>query len=117
MKAILLIDFINEIVHLDGKLSKRGYPEFIKNHDTFSNLKKLTEKARAKNMPIIHVKIGFSTDHKEAPVNSPLFGLVKKFDALKLNTWATEFHEDMDVQEGDSIIALILPRPIPIPSS
>ena len=104
MKAILLIDLINEIVHPDGKLAKRGYPQFIKNNHTFENLQKLIKKARAKKLPIIHIKVSFSAGHKEAPANSPLFGLVKKFDALKLNTWATEFHEAIDVQDDDVII-------------
>ncbi|MBS3168275.1 cysteine hydrolase [Candidatus Woesearchaeota archaeon] len=103
-KILLLIDFINEIVHEDGKLAKRGYLEFIRKNNTFINLKKLIQKARDFKIMIINIKVGFSEDYKEAPLNSPLFGLVKKFNALKLDTWATDFHSELEIMEGDKII-------------
>ncbi len=104
VKVLLLIDLINEIVHPDGKLSKIGYPEFIRKHNTFFNLKELIKKARNSKVHIIHVKIGFSHNYLEVPNNSPLFSLVKKFEALKLNTWATEFYNEIDVQKEDSVL-------------
>ena len=102
--ALLLIDFINEIVHENGKLSKKGYYKFIKNNNIFQNLHLLTKKAREQKIPIIHVKVGFSSDYKELPINSPLFGKAKEFEALKLGTWATEFHEKVDIKKNDIVI-------------
>jgi len=33
-----------------------------------------------------------------------LFGKAHEFQALKLNSWATEFHEQIDVKENDIIL-------------
>ena len=102
--ALLLCDFINETVDKDGKLAGRGYPDFIEKHSTFSNLAKLTKKARDQNMLIIHVKVAFSESYVELLEKSPLFGLVKKFGAFKIDTWGTEFHKNIDVKKEDPIV-------------
>jgi nicotinamidase-related amidase len=54
--------------------------------------------------PIVYVRVGFSEDYSDQPKKSPLFGKADEFGALKLGTWATEFHESLDVQESDAII-------------
>jgi len=102
--ALLLLDFVNELVHDDGKLAKRGYPVFIEKHNTFDNVSALIKTARDQSMLIIHVKVGFSPDYKEVLGDSPLFSLAKKFGAFQLNSWATEFHERIDVQKDDPIV-------------
>src|SRR3989344_5489287 len=102
--ALILIDFINEIVHENGKLASKGYSDFIKNNNVFQNLSFVINKAREKNMLIIHVRIGFSENYKELPQQSPLFGKVKDFQVLKLNSWGTAFHEQVDVHDEDIVI-------------
>ncbi len=103
-KALILIDFINEIVHEDGKLASKGYSDFIKKNKVFENISFVIKKARENNILIIHVKVGFSKNYKEQPKLSPLFGKAHEFQALKLSSWATEFHEKIDVNENDIII-------------
>lgn len=103
-KALILIDFINEIVHEDGKLAWKGYSDFVKNNNTFQNLSFALQQARENNALIIHVKLGFSEKYTEQPTTSPLFGKAHEFQALKLHSWATEFHEQIDVKEDDSIL-------------
>lgn len=39
-KALIVMDFINDIVHQDGKLSKKGYYNFIKENNVIVNLNK-----------------------------------------------------------------------------
>ncbi len=102
--ALILIDFINEIVHENGKLASKGYSDFVKNNDVFQNLSFITQKARENNILIVHVKVGFSENYTEQPKLSPLFGKAHEFQALKLNSWATEFHEQIDVKEDDIIL-------------
>lgn len=102
--ALVLIDFINEIVHENGKLASKGYSDFIKSNNVFQNLSRAVKKARDNNILIVHVRVGFSENYIEQPIASPLFGKAKEFQVLKLNSWATEFHEEIDVKENDVIV-------------
>lgn len=103
-KAIIVMDFINEIVHPEGKFSVKGYPKFIQENNVIKNLNVAIKKARDQNFLIIFVKIGFSEDYINQPKNSVLFSKANEFQALKLNTWATEIHSDVDFQESDILI-------------
>ncbi len=102
--ALILIDFINEIVHEDGKLASKGYSDFIKNKNIFHNLSSLVRKIREQKILIIHVKLGFSANYIEQPKLSPLFGKANEFKALTLNDWGTEFHEQLDVNTNDIVL-------------
>jgi len=90
--GIVLVDFINEIVDPKGKLAGKGYATFMDKHATLDNVRKLLGHGREHGIPIIHVRVGFSASYIEHPEFSPLFGGAKKFGALQLGTWATEFH-------------------------
>jgi len=102
--ALILIDFINEIVHENGKLASKGYSDFVKNNGVFQNLSFAIKKARENNILIVHVKVGFSENYTEQPKLSPLFGKAQEFQVLKFNSWATEFYEQIDVNENDIIL-------------
>jgi len=103
-KAILVMDYINEIIHPDGKFKGKGYAEFAKKNKTLENVIEAVNYARDTGMKVVYVKVGFSETYADQPKGSPLFGKANEFQALKLNTWATEFHEDLDVREEDKII-------------
>jgi|TARA_Y100000034_G_C6901133_1_gene416824 nicotinamidase-related amidase len=103
-KAIMVMDYINEIIHPDGKFKAKGYADFAKNNDTIKNVIDAVEYARNEGMKIIYVKVGFSENYVDQPKESPLFGKANEFQALKLNTWATEFHEDLEIREEDEVI-------------
>lgn len=90
--ALVFIDFINEIVDPKGKLAGKGYAKFDDERKALQHAAALLGKARASGAAIVHVRVGFSPDYKEQPEDSPLFGAAKKFGALKLGDWGTEFH-------------------------
>lgn len=90
--AIVLVDFINEIVDPKGKLAGKGYAVFTDKHGTLDNVRKLLSHGREHGVLIVHVRISFSAAYSEHPPLSPLFGGAKKFGALQMGTWATEFH-------------------------
>lgn len=102
--TLILIDFINEVVDEKGKFAGKGYPMFVKTHNVLGNVNTAIAKARAKNIPIIFVRIGFSPDYREWPETSPLFGTAKKFGALQLGTWATEIHNSLNKDEADFFV-------------
>lgn len=103
-KALIIMDYINELTHSKGKLKDRGYVDYIEKNNIFENINSAIKTAREKNMLIIFVKIGFSKNYIEQPKHSPLFGKAKNIEAFKLNTWATEFNEKMHVYADDIIV-------------
>lgn len=104
MKALLVVDYINEITHPEGKLSGKGYSDYIDSHNTFEYLNKLISEFRAEEELVIFVKVAFKEDYSDQPENSPLFGKAKEFGALQSGTWATEFHKQLNFQEDDMVI-------------
>ncbi len=102
--ALILIDFINEIVDEKGKFAGKGYPAFVQAHDVIGNVNSAIAKARAKGIPVIFVRIGFSSDYREWPEGSPLFGAAKKFGALQNGSWATEIHPSIQKTEADYLL-------------
>jgi len=103
-KAIIICDFINEIISKGGKFKGKGYADFAQQKNTLANTAKILQKSRELGFTIIFVKIGFSSDYKEQPKNSLLFGKADEFHALQLNTWATEINDQLEVKESDFIV-------------
>jgi nicotinamidase-related amidase len=103
-RTLLILDFINEIVHKDGKLAGKGYSDYILRNNVFDNLNQMISKARGEDIPIIFVKLGFSRDYREQLKNSPLFGRAHEFKALQLDTWGTEIHEKINIEPEDQVL-------------
>ncbi|QJR79442.1 cysteine hydrolase [Alteromonas pelagimontana] len=91
--AIIAVDFINEIIHPDGKMAAQGYSKFAQHHNTLDNVASLLTLGRKRGDLIIHVGLGFSEHYAEQPETSPLFGAAKENGILKLGHWGTRFHE------------------------
>lgn len=102
--ALILCDLINEIVHPAGKFKDKGYAAFVQERQVLDRVRTALAHARRQNFAIVHVKVGFSPTYVELPRQSPLFGKAQEFGALKLASWATEFHEAIDVQSQDLVI-------------
>ena len=99
-KALIVIDFINDIVHPEGKVSQEIEPQVQKN-EVIAHANKAIEHFRKQNLPVIFVKVGFSSAYIEQPKNSPIFGLADQYKALELGAWGTEYHKDLDVLTSD----------------
>lgn len=99
--VLLLIDFINEIVDEKGKLAGKGYASFAKEHGTLENVQTAIAKAHNKGVPVVFVTVEFKPDYSDWPETSILFGAAKKFEALKGETWATELHDSIDLNQVD----------------
>ncbi len=99
---LLCIDFINDIVHPKGKIASAA--SYVAEHHVIEHANEAIAAARAKNIPIIQVKIGFSKNYAEAPKHSPLFKKAIELGALQLDEWGCEFHEILDVKPDDTLI-------------
>lgn len=101
-KALITIDFINELTHKDGKLS-HSVP-FIESHHTLQHANHMLKWARQNQVLIMHVKVGFSENYIECPSQSPIFSLSKEKKALILDTWGTAFNQQLEAQAQDKVI-------------
>jgi nicotinamidase-related amidase len=101
-KALILIDYINDICHPDGKIA--GCAVMIKEREIVSKVNQLTAKVRKTGWPIIWVTVAFDKNYYEANLTSPIFSKAKQFQALQRNTWGTQLLSDLDYQDGELII-------------
>lgn len=100
--ALLVLDFINDIVHPDGKIASSA--GFIQEHHVIHHANAAIAFARKNKILCAFIKVGFSTDYQECPAESPIFGRVKQLQALQLNTWGTEFHAAIEITPKDLVI-------------
>jgi nicotinamidase-related amidase len=103
-KALLVIDFINEIVDKTGKLAAKGYADFITEHKTFERLNTAINTFRQTETPIIFVRLAFKPSYNNQPKASPVFGKAHEFGILADGTWSTEINDAVDYREGDEIV-------------
>ncbi len=99
---VLLLDFINDIVDPRSKIA--GSAGFIEKHNVLEKANELIAFARKNSLLIAHVKVGFSEQYLECPKASPIFGRLPELQALKLNTWGTEFHPKINIKPEDAVI-------------
>lgn len=103
MKSLLLvIDFINDIVHPDGKIASCA--EMVSSNQTIKKANCLSEKARSAGVLVVQVKVGFSPSYIECPARSPMFSKAKEFKALMLGSWGADFHDDLVVDQKDHVL-------------
>ena len=105
-KAMLVMDFENEIAHEEGKLAKaKGYSDFIKKNGSLNYLKEAIKKGKEEGMKLIYVKVEFQPDYSDQPKESPLFGKADEFQALKKGSWGTEFISELKKFEPDKVVS------------
>jgi nicotinamidase-related amidase len=103
-EALILIDFINEIAGVDGKIAQTGYGAFISRHGTLQNAADLIEWARKKGIQVVHVRLGFFPNYRDMSGTSPLFKDVEKLGILQMGTASTELCKEIEVRSEDRMV-------------
>lgn len=89
--ALVLLDYINEIVHPDGKLAMKGYVDFIKTQDVYNSLQKTIDITQAESGLIVAVGLAFDPTYVDQPLGSPIFGKAAEFGILQSCSWSTAY--------------------------
>ena len=97
----LVLDMENDLVHADGPNGKAPYGEQARARKIVENTRRAVDKARAAGLRIGFVRVGFSPDYRECPVNSPIFSNARKNGIFKLGEWGTQVHPDLGRQTSD----------------
>jgi nicotinamidase-related amidase len=97
----LVLDMINDLIHEDGPNGKKGYGPILERRNIIANTATAIAKARAANVKIGYVRVGFSPDYREVAANSDLFTGVKNAGLFKLGTWGAEVHPKLAPKPDD----------------
>ncbi|MDD1780322.1 cysteine hydrolase [Enterovibrio sp. ZSDZ35] len=100
--ALVVVDFINDIVHPDGKIPSCA--EQVAENQVIVKANQAIAWARKLEHLIVFVKVGFSANYHDQPKQSPVFGQADKIGALSLGAWGTEFHESLNIEPEDLVI-------------
>ena len=105
MKALLCLDFENDIVHPEGKVSGKGYAAYNAEHNTLTTLRKVQDQFRDAGLPVLHVRVGFFPGYAQQPKGSPLMGKAHEFGAFDLDGWGGEFVDEVAPQGEELVIS------------
>ena len=103
-KALIVIDFINDIVAEDWKLAGKWYPKFVKEYSVIENTNTKIKNFRNNWDLVVFVKINFKADFSNQPKNSPLFWKAHEFWVFQEWNIGSDFIDTLDVQSTDTVI-------------
>lgn len=72
-RALILIDFINEFLHPEGKVTPQGMGKFCEEYLSITNVMKLIQHFRENSEEIIWVHLGFHENYDNCSKISPRF--------------------------------------------
>ncbi len=96
----LVMDMMNDLVAEDG-FNAQTYGVQCKERNVLENTAKAIAAARKADAKVGYVRVGFSSDYRECPPNSPIFSGARKNGIFQLGTKGTEVHPALAPQEGD----------------
>jgi len=96
----LVMDMMNDLVAEDG-FNAQTYGVQVKERGVLERTKSAIAAARKAGALIGYVRVGFSSDYREAPQASPIFSGARKNGIFQLGTWGTEVHPSIAPQPQD----------------
>ena len=100
-KTLFLVkDMMNDLVAEDG-FSAQTYGVQVRARNVLANTAAAIAAARAGGAQVGYVRVGFSSDYREAPPASPIFSGARANGIFQLGTWGTEVHPELAPQPQD----------------
>jgi nicotinamidase-related amidase len=100
--CVVTIDFINDLVHPDGKLAASA--AWVAAHDVLANVARLTTWARARGDAVIHVGLALQATESALYARSPLLRAVWEKQACVAESWGAAFHDALVVAPDDLVL-------------
>lgn len=97
----LVLDMQNDLVHAEGPNGKSPLGEQIQSRQILAKTAKAIAQARAADVLVGFVRVGFSEGYPECPEGSQVFSGAPKAGIFKLGAWGTEIHPDLEQRVGD----------------
>lgn len=101
--ALIALHYQNEVLHPQGKI-RLGIAEDGAREDLLSSARHLLDNARARRVPLVHVRIAFPRGFKGMPTNAPIFQNVVASGACEEGGWGAEFHAGFEPLPGEIVV-------------
>jgi biuret amidohydrolase len=102
--ALLALHFQNENCHPDGKV-RLGLAEADPRREALlAAAARLFAGARAKGLPLLHVRLALRADGADHGRNAPLFRRQTELGAWIDGTWGAEFHDALKPLAGEFVV-------------
>lgn len=102
--ALLVMDFMNDMVHPDGRFADQGWPAQVEASGAIANTARALTAARDGRLAVMHVQLAWRPGHPDANQEAPLFAGVAQADALVEGTWGAEFHPELQPADDEPVI-------------
>jgi len=96
----LVMDMMNDLVAEEG-FNARTYGVQVKERGVLANTAAAIAAARAAGALVGYVRVGFSSDYREAPAASPIFSGARSNGIFQLGTWGTQVHDSIAPEPQD----------------
>ena len=102
--ALLVMDFVNDVVHPDGAFKDSGFAQMVGQNDVFGKTSRLLDAARRADMKVIYVAVKFRPGYPELNRSAGLNQEIIDLKSLVEGTWGATIHEAVAPQERDLVI-------------
>lgn len=102
-KLLLVIDVTNGLTHPQspGNFFKENPSEGV---ELIHAINQTITEFRRHDLPVVFVHVGFADNYEDCPKNSPMFTMLKSFQALKLSGMDTQFNAQLDKRDEDRVL-------------
>lgn len=101
--AVIALHYQNEVLHPAG-LIRLGVDDDSRRDAVVAGARHLLGAARARGLPLVHVRIAFPAGYQGVQANAPIFRNVVRSGAMIEGSWGCAFHEGLGPHEGEAIV-------------
>lgn len=98
--AVLALHYQNDVLHPDGKIRVGLDANSGARQRLLDNATALLDGARARALPIVHVRIAFRPDYADLLANCAIFRNVATIGAVPEGQWGSAFYEGLQPLPG-----------------
>ena len=85
----------NEVIHPEGRIQAGFGKEDVRREMFLRGSRRALEFAFGAEIPVVHVRMAFSTDGSDLPENCELYRSVKKRGVMREGSWGAEFYDGL----------------------
>lgn len=101
-RAVLLaLHYQNETVHPEGRIRVGIAEQSPRRATVIAAAQRLLAGARARNLPVISVRIAFPPGHRGVAQNAPIFRNVAAAGAMVEGSWGAQFYDGLGPLPGE----------------
>ncbi|WP_397473442.1 cysteine hydrolase family protein [Pusillimonas sp.] len=93
--ALVALHYQNDVLHPEGKIRVGLAADSPQRSRLVNAAQALLDRARARRMPIVHVRVAYRPDGADIIFNAPIFRNVAAIGAVQDGSWGAEFYTSL----------------------